>query len=123
MGAGSSQEAEFTLLAGIPAGTWTLVADCIVVQAVDMRFEIFQRKAAGGDVPIVQWEQHFDPGAQLSQAQAYQVTGAGPRVDVSSGDQLIFRYTALSSAGPIAWYPDGEGAALGGRIPYIDLPQ
>ena len=122
MGAGSSQEAEYTLVADIPAGTWTLVADCFVIESVDMRFEIFQRKAAGGDVPIVTWDHHFEPAATLT-VQAYQVSGDGPQVDVSTGDQLIFRYTGMNSAQPTAWYPNGEGMTLGGRIPYIDLPQ
>jgi hypothetical protein len=122
VGAGSSQEAEFTLLANIPAGTWTLVADCFVLQSVDMRFEIFQRKAAGGDVPIVMWDHHFEPAATLS-LQTYEVTGDGPQVDASTGDQLILRYTGTNSTQATAWFPNGEGAVLGGRIPYIDLPQ
>ena len=122
MGAGSSQEAEYTLAAAIPAGTWRLVADCFVLEAVDMRFEILERKAAGGDVPIVSWDHHFVPSGTPGVAQAYEVTGDGPLVTVAAGDQLIFRYTATNSTQPTSWIPNGEGMAFGGRIPYIDLP-
>ncbi len=122
MGAGSSQEAEYTLVADIPAGTWRLVADCFVLESVDMQFEIFQRKAAGGDVPIVRWDHHFDPSGSPTVVQVYEVIAAGPRVVVATGDQLIFRYTGTNSTQPTSWFPDGEGANYGGRIPYVDLP-
>lgn len=122
MGAGSSQEAEYTLAADIPAGTWRLVADCFVLGSVDMHFEIFQRKAAGGEVPIVSWDHHFVPSGTPNVAQTYEVTGDGSRVTVATGDQLIFRYTGTNSSLPTSWYPNGEGMAFGGRIPYIDLP-
>jgi len=122
VGAGGSQEAEFTLLGDVPAGEWRLVADGIIVQPVDVRFELIWRKAAGGDTTIAMWDRHFDPLPMGFDAQAYEVTAQGPALTNATGDQLIFRYTGTNSALPMAYIPNGDGAEANGRIPYIDLP-
>ena len=125
MGAGSSQEAEWTLVDDIAAGEWLLVADCFVIQPIDVRFEVIWRKAAGGDVPIVMWEQHFDPNpdGRPQVPQAHELRGDGARVGPNAtGDQLIFRYTGLTGTIPMAWIPNGDGPQAMARIPYLALP-
>ncbi len=124
MGAGRSQEAEFTLLGDIPAGEWRLVADGIIVFPVDVRFELIWRQAAGGDVAIATWDQHFDPLPQGFDAQAYEVTAQGPAITAAEGDQLIFRYTGTNTqpTQSMAYIPNGDGASANGRIPFITLP-
>ncbi|MCB9562289.1 MAG: hypothetical protein H6709_08440 [Kofleriaceae bacterium] len=124
MGAGRSQSAAYELVADVPAGTWTLVADGIITDSVDVTFEILWRKASGTDVPIVTWQQHFDPlGGGNYDATPYEVTGDGPAITYAAGDQLVFRYTGDGTTTQMAYIPDGDGALANGRIPYIDLPQ
>ncbi len=122
MGAGRSLEAEFTLLGDVPAGEWRLIADGIIIFPVDVRFEIIWRQAAGADVPIAMWDQHFDPRPQGFDAQAYEVSAQGPAIDQQPGDQLIFRYTGTNATQPMAYIPNGDGELAMGRIPYIVLP-
>ena len=123
MGAGRSQEAEYTLRGDLRAGEWELVGDGIITQPVDVRFEVFVRRADTTEVPIAMWDRHFDPigGGDFS-AQAYDATAEGPAVDFVAGDQLILRYTGTNSAFDMAYQPNGDGFRADGRIPYIDLP-
>jgi len=125
VGAGRSQEAEYTLLDDVPAGRWRLVADGIIVFPVDVTFEIIHRQAAGGDVPIAMWQHHFDPLPMGFEAQAYEVTADGPAIDQQPGDELIFRYTGTNTepTQTMAYIPNGDGAEAGGRIPFIVLPR
>lgn len=124
MGAGRSQEAEFTLLGDVPAGEWRLVADGIIVFSVDVHFEIIWRQVAGGDVLIAEWNRHFDPLPQGFDAQAYEVTAQGQAITAADGDQLIFRYTGDNTmpTQTMAYIPNGDGATANGRIPFITLP-
>ena len=124
MGAGGSQEAEFRLLGDLQAGTWTLVADGIVVYPVDVTFELIYRTAGGTDTIIGTWMKHFDPLPTGYDAQAYEVTTDAPAFVWAQGDQLIFRYTGDNTQPnqPMAYIPNGDGALAHGRIPYIDLP-
>lgn len=124
MGAGRSLEAEFTLLDDLPAGTWRLVADGIIVYPVDVEFELIYRQAEGGDVPIGTWNQHFDPLPMGFDAQPYEVTVDAPAFTFSAGDQLVFRYTGTGTGPnqPMAYVPNGDGIRANGRIPFIDLP-
>lgn len=123
MGAGGSQEAEFLLLDDIPAGTWTLVADGIIVYPVDVEFELIYRRASG-DTAIGTWNTHFDPLPDGFDAQPYEVTVTAPAFSFTEGDQLIFRYTGTNTQPnqPMAYVPNGDGIRANGRIPYIDLP-
>lgn len=125
MGAGRSQEAEFTLLGDVPAGEWRLVADGIIVFPVDVTFEIIWRQAAGTDVPIAMWQHHFDPLPVGFEAQPYEVTADGPMITQEPGDQLIFRYTGNNTEATqtMAYIPNGDGAIASGRIPFITLPR
>lgn len=124
MGAGRSQEAEFTLLDDLPAGEWRLIADGIIVFSVDVTFEIIHR-GASGDTLIAMWQHHFDPRPVGFDAQAYEVTANGPAIDQQPGDQLIFRYTGNNTEATqtMAYIPNGDGAEAMGRIPFIVLPR
>ncbi len=123
MGAGGSQEAEYSLRGDLPAGEWHLAADGIVTQPVDVRFEVFVRRADTTEVALVEWAQHFDPlGGGNFRAQPYDATASGPAVTFTPGDQLILRYTGTNSAFAMAYQPNGDGERAGGRIPFLDLP-
>lgn len=123
MGAGSSQEAEYTLRGDLRAGEWHLVADGIVSESVDVRFELFVRRADTTEIPLAEWSTHFDrrPDGTFA-AQPYEARADGPAVDVLDGDQLIFRYTGTNSQFPMAYQPNGDGFRANGRIPFVDLP-
>jgi len=106
----------------VPAGTWHLVADSIIIEAVDAHFELLWRRAGRDDVLIAEWTHHFEPiGAGEYTPQPYEDEAAGEALDVEDGDQLVFRYSATGSDLPMAYVPNGDGPP--GRIPYIDLPQ
>ncbi len=111
------------MLGDVRAGEWHLAADCFVIQPVDVRFEILWRAAAGGDTPIVMWEQRFEPSERVQIPQTHDFRAVGPAVSpVAEGDQLVFRYTGLTGATNMLWIPNGEGARAMARIPFIDLP-
>ena len=124
MGAGRSLEAEFLLLGDIPAGTWRLVADGIIVYPVDVRFELIYRRASG-DTAIATWDQHFEPLPMSFDAQAYEVTVDAPAFSWTMGDQVVFRYTGTNTSPnqPMAYIPNGDGFRANGRIPFIELPE
>jgi hypothetical protein len=123
VGAGRSQEAEYLLRGDLAAGAWRLVGDGIISQAVDVRFEVFVRRADTTEVPLVMWDHHFEPlGGGNFDAQPYEVTANGPAVDVGDGDQLILRYTGTGSAFEMAYQPNGDGPRAKGRIPFLELP-
>ena len=122
MGTGSPQEAEFTLLADVPAGDWRLVADGIITAPVDVTFELIWRKAAGGDTPICTFAHHFDPLPSGFDAQPFEATMPGAALTHAAGDQLIFRYSGANTTSPSAYIPNGDGFRANGRIPYVDLP-
>ncbi len=124
MGNGRFLEASYELIADVPAGTWTLVADGIITASVDVNFQLIWRRPAGGDVALAAWDHHFDPrGGGDFTAQPLELTADGPAIDFTGGDQLIFRYEGTGTTIPMAYIPNGEGERMGGRIPYIDLPQ
>ncbi len=123
MGAGGSQEAEFSLRGDLPAGSWHLAGDGIITQSVDVHFELFVRRADTMEVALVDWNHHFDPlGGGRFTAQKYDASADGPAVTFLAGDQLILRYTGTNSAFAMAYQPNGDGASTGGRIPFVDLP-
>jgi hypothetical protein len=108
----------------VPAGTWRLVADGIIIQPVDVQFDLVWRRPGADDVLLLTWETHFEPlGGANFDAQPYEVTGAARAIDWIDGDQLIFRYTGTGSDLAMAYIPNGDGDDAGGRIPFIDLPQ
>lgn len=122
MGTGSPQEAEFSLLADLPAGTWGFVGDGIITKSVDVTFEIFVRPTAGAEIAIATFMHHFDPLPAGFDAQPFDASMAVPAITIEPGDQLIFRYGAANTDVPMAYIPNGDGFRAGGRIPFIDLP-
>jgi hypothetical protein len=123
VGAGSSQEAAFLLVDDLPSGTWKLVGDGVILQSVDVTFEVLVRRGAS-ELPVVRWEQHFDPlGGGSFDAVPYDASASGPSVKVQQGDQLIFRYTGQSATSRNAYVPNGDGVRQNGRIPNLTLPR
>ena len=122
MGAGSSLEASYTLGGPLGAGTWRLVADGIILDPVDVTFEILWR-SGGDDQVLASWQRHFDPlaGGEY-RAQPFEESAEVERQEAAAGDQLVFRYSGESSDLAMAYIPNGDGELTGGRIPFIDLP-
>lgn len=125
MGAGGSLEAAYTRLREpIPAGTWRLVADGIIIEPVDVTFEILLRPAAGPDIELAVFEHHFEPlPGSAYEAQPFEATAEVDEVEAGPDDQLIFRYSGESASLPMAYVPNGDGEILGGRIPFIEFPR
>lgn len=124
MGAGGSQEAPYTLINKIHAGTYHLVLDAIIITPVDVTFDLIWRKKTGGDVTLATWTEHYTPiGGGNFDAQAFEYDETGIEVDATKGDQLVFRYTASAASQPSAYIPNGDGVKSNGRIPNITLPK
>lgn len=122
MGVGDPLEAAFPLTAPLPAGPWRLVADGIIIQPVDVQFDLIWRSPAG-DVVLATFMQHFEPnGGGNFDAVPFDVTAQAPAADAKSGDQLIFRYQAMNATIEMAYVPNGDGANNNGRIPFIEIP-
>ena len=77
MGPGGSQEAEYALKADVPAGTYTVVCDAVIIRAVDVTFDLVWRRGAT-DTTLATWTQHFEPLAGGGfDAQAFIPNGDG----------------------------------------------
>jgi hypothetical protein len=123
VGTGGSQEASFSLLAGIPAGTYHFVLDAVVISSVDVQFDLVHRHA-GTDTTLVTWMEHYEAlGGGNFDAQALEYDETAPAVDFQSGDQLVFRYTGRNGAAAETFIPNGDGSLSKGRIPNITLPK
>jgi hypothetical protein len=122
VGAGSSLEAGYTLSGPLGAGTWRLVADGIVLQSVDVTFDIVWR-SGGDDQVLASWQRHLDPlpGGEY-RAQPFEESAEVEGQQAAEGDQLILRFRGEGSDLPMAYIPNGDGELTGGRIPFIDLP-
>lgn len=123
MGPGGSQEAGFSLEASVPAGTYHLVCDSIVIVQIDVTFDLIWRRGAD-DTVLATHAQTFMPLADGSfKAQPCEVDLEAPAIDFAPGDQFVFRYAGANSTGTTAWIPNGDGALTNGRIPNITLPR
>lgn len=122
MGTGSPQEAEFSLVADLPAGDWIFVGDGIITRPVDVTFDLLVRAAGGAETLIATFQHHFDPLPSGFNAQPFDARMAGPAIAVEPGDQLILRYAGANTDVPMAYIPNGDGFRASGRIPFIDLP-
>lgn len=105
----------------MPAGTYHFVLDCIVVDSVDVTFELMARNGTDNLV-LATWSKHFNPLATGYDAQAYEVDKQVPAIEFAAGDQLVFRYAAANTSDGEAWIPNGDGELSKGRIPNITLP-
>lgn len=107
----------------MPAGTFHVQCDSIIIFAVDVTFDLIHRTAAA-DTTLATWMQHFEPLPDgVYEAQAYEIDEATPAIDFTSGDQLVFRYAGANSQGQEAFIPNGDGERANGRIPSITLPR
>jgi hypothetical protein len=124
VGAGGSLEAAYPLSSPIKAGTWQIVGDGIIIDSCDVTFAVLWRTTAG-DTPVATFTHHFDPAASISDAVLYDGTAAGIAVTPAAGDQLVLHITAANpAAGTGSLYGlNGDGAADGGRKPFLTLPQ
>jgi hypothetical protein len=122
VGSGGSLDAEYKLKADVPAGSYHVICDSIIIRAVDVSFELIHRRGAA-DVQLATWTQHFEPLPEGYRAQPYELDVQAPAIDFESGDELVFRYTGVSSMVMVAFIPNGDGRLTGGRIPTITLPR
>lgn len=124
MGPGGSQDAEFTLLASVPAGTYHVECDAVITASVDTTFSLIWRHAdKAADTVLATWTKHWDPLPDGFDAQAYETDQAASAIDAQPGDQLVFRYTGANTVSDEAFIPNGDGAHSNGRIPAITLPR
>ena len=122
MGPGGSQQANFSLKASVPAGTYHIECDAVIIKPVDVTFDLVWGHN-GTDTVLVEWMQHFDPnpGGNFD-AQAYEVDEDAAAINFSSGDTFGFRYTGANTTSQEAFIPNGDGVHAHGRIPSITLP-
>ena len=122
MGPGGSQDAPFNLRASVPAGTYHVECDSIIIAPVDVTFTLIWRRG-GSDTQLAQWTQHWEPlPGGVYDAQPYEVDMPGAAIDFAAGDQLVFRYAGANTDNAQAFIPNGDGAISHGRIPAITLP-
>ncbi len=123
MGTGGSQEAEYALAAGIPAGTYHFELDAVVIQSVDVQFDLVWRRGAT-DTTLVTFAEHYEPrGGGNFDAQPFEYDEpATTALTFQAGDKLVFRYTGTNAAVAQAYIPNGDGSLSKGRIPNITLP-
>ncbi len=121
MGPGGSQEAAYTLKAAVPAGTYHLVLDAIIVQPVDVTFDLLWRRGAT-DTPLASWTEHYDPNPGNYDAQPFEYDEDCAAIPWQKGDVLVFRYTGANTTSQEAYIPNGDGSHANGRIPHIELP-
>jgi hypothetical protein len=131
---GSQEEAEFTLRADVPAGTYHVIFDAIIISSVDTTFTLIWR-SAGGDTTLAEWTQHFEPlrdqdGNPYFDAQPYEFDVDAPAIDIQPPaddatlpDQLVLRYAGANGMISMAFIPNGDGERAKGRIPNITLPK
>lgn len=123
MGSGRTQEAEYQLKASVPAGTYHVICDAIIIQPVDVTFELVHRRG-GSDTVLASWMRHWDPlPGGVYTAQPYELDVEAPAIEFEPGDTFVFRFTGANTDGPQAFIPNGDGALAEGRIPNITLPR
>jgi hypothetical protein len=123
VGPGGSQDAEYTLKASVPAGTYHVICDAIIIRSIDVTFDLIWRRGAT-DTVLATWMQHFDPlPAGVFDAQPYELDVDAPAIDHEDGDQFVFRYAGANSTAIMAFIPNGDGPITKGRIPNITFPR
>jgi hypothetical protein len=125
VGAGSSQDAPFTLVTKVPAGTYQCILDAIVVDDVTITFDLIWRHGSGSgtsDTTLVEWNESYTPLASGIDAQPFEYDEAAPAIDPEEGDQLVFRYASNATSAALCYIPNGDGSLEKGRIPNFTLP-
>jgi hypothetical protein len=107
----------------VPAGTYRVQCDHIIITAVDVQFELIHRRA-GSDTVLATWNEHFEPlPGDVYEAQAYEIDQpVSTAIDFEPGDQFVWRFIGTNATSPAAFIPNGDGVTTGGRIPRIVLP-
>ena len=101
-----------------------MVGDGVIIQPVDVHFEIIWRTAEGEDTVLAEFDHHFDPiGGGVFDAVPFEATGEIPANGSQAGDQVVWRMVTTGTEAPTAYIPNGEGANVNGRVPFIDLPR
>lgn len=120
IGVGDSNEAAFTLVAPIPAGSWHLVGDGEDITAtVAVRFDIIWRPNGGAEVVIASVTHTFGPPIVAFNASPFATDLTGIAAPAAPGDQLVLRFTTVSGA---TYTPNGDGTAVHGTDPNLTLP-
>lgn len=123
MGPGRSLDAEFSLVAGIPAGNYHVIYDSIILFAVDVTFSIIHRRG-DQDTVLATWDEHFEPLANGEyEAQTRERDEPAPAVQFEEGDKLVYRYAGANAAGSMSYIPVGSPESEGGRHTNITLPR
>ncbi|MBA3459812.1 MAG: hypothetical protein H0T46_07615 [Deltaproteobacteria bacterium] len=123
MGPGGSLEAPYALKADVPAGTYHVICDSIIIRAVDVQFELIWRRDTT-DTTLAIWMESFEPLPNGSfKAQPYEIHQTAPAIDFQPGDLFIFKYSGSNTVSNQAFIPNGDGPNNGGRFPQIILPQ
>lgn len=123
MGPGRSQEAPYDLKASVPAGTYHVIYDGIIIFPVDVTFELIHRRGSD-DTILASWSQSFEPIAGGGfMAQPFEMDLEAPAIDFAPGDQFVYRYTGANSQAAMAYIPVGFPESEGGRQTNITLPR
>ena len=123
MGPGGSQDAAFDLKGSVPAGTYHIVADAVIMSPVDVELDLIHRRG-GVDTVLATRVDHYEPlPGGVYTAQPFDYDAPAPALDFAAGDQFVFRYKAVMATGPEAYIPNGDGGSTSGRIPNIRLPK
>jgi hypothetical protein len=117
-------EAAYLLAGPIKAGTWHIIGDGIVLDPVDVTFDVLWRDA-NGDHPIATWTNHFDPPANVNNAAQAEADVPGVAANAKGNDQLVLRMTAqgAGTADTMLWAPNGDAEKTNGRDPSLTLPK
>lgn len=106
----------------MPAGTYHVICDAIIVRAVDVKFDLIWRRGDQDSI-LGSWMQHFDPlGGGSFKAQPYEHDLDAQRIEFEPGDLFIFRYAGMGAMSSEAFIPNGDGERADGRIPNITIP-
>ena len=107
----------------MPAGTYRVICDAIIIRAVDVQFDLIWRRDTT-DTTLATWSEHFEPlpGGSFK-AQPYEIDQAAQAIDFEPGDLFIFKYSGSNTMSSMAFIPNGDGPTNGGRFPQIILPQ
>lgn len=123
MGPGRSLDAEFALIAGIPAGTYHVIYDGIILFPVDVTFSLIHRRD-GADTTLATWDQHFEPLPNgVYHAQSFEIDQVAPAVEFRAGDLFVYRYAGANSQTGMSYIPVGSPDSEGGRHTQIELPR
>jgi hypothetical protein len=119
IGVGDSNQAPFTLIAPIPAGTWHLVGDGedVALQPV-VQFDIIWRHGGASTTVASTTHTFVGPGTV-----PFATDLTGTAVDPQPGDQLILVFSTIGGGNNASYTPNGDGSTAGGAVPNLTLPR